>query len=153
MSYHFPFVILLRVCASIPLLFFFPLVNVTGRVTHVSPESREYLPELARARAAREKSLQDVKETSLSRFMSDLSVDRAKNPSAALNDQWESEEENDDEDLDVDIIDRSKWYLTLSFALCPQTDSVIGEERLPGQYIDVTRMRRQDEQVNWPRPA
>ncbi|KAH0835800.1 hypothetical protein J3R83DRAFT_9655 [Lanmaoa asiatica] len=70
---------------------------------------KEYLPELARARAAREKSLQDVKEASLSRFMSDLAVDRAKNPSAVLNDQWESEEENDDEeDLDVDIVDRSE---------------------------------------------
>lgn len=83
-------------------------MNVTDRVIHVSPESREYLPELARARAARDKSLQDVKEASLSRFMSDLAVDRAKNPSAVLNDQWESEEENDDEDLDVDIIDRGE---------------------------------------------
>ena len=89
---------------------------MTGRVTHVSPESREYLPELARARAAREKSLQDVKEASLSRFMSDLAVDRAKNPSAALNDRWESEEENNDEeeDLDVDIIDRSERRRYLS---------------------------------------
>jgi len=97
---------------------------------------KEYLPELARARAAREKSLQDVKEASLSRFMSDLAVDRAKNPEAAVNDRWESEEENEDEDedLEVDIIDQS-------------------EERWPGQYIDVTRMRRQDEQINWPRPA
>ena len=69
--------------------------------------SREYLPELARARAAREKSLQDVKEVSLSRFMSDLAVDRAKNPSAALNDRWESEEEEENEDLNVDIIDQS----------------------------------------------
>lgn len=71
-------------------------------------ESSEYLVELARARAAREKSLQDVKEASLSRFMSDLAVDRAKNPSGALNERWESEEENEDEDLDADIIDRSE---------------------------------------------
>lgn len=71
--------------------------------------SREYLLELTRARAAREKSLQDVKEASLSRFMRDLTVDRAKNPGAALNDRWESEEENDDEeDMDADIIDRGE---------------------------------------------
>lgn len=72
--------------------------------------SREYLPELARARAAREKSLQDVKEASLSRFMRDLAVDRAKNPGAALNDRWELEEENEseDEDLEVDIVDQSE---------------------------------------------
>lgn len=106
MSGHFRFVVLGRVCVQV---FFFSFVSITGRVIHVSPESREYLPELARARTAREKSLRDVKEASLSRFMSDLAVDRSKNPSAALNDQWESEEENDDEDdLDVDIIDRSE---------------------------------------------
>ena len=87
--------------------FFFPSCE---HLVNIFRESREYLPELARARAAREKSLQDIKEASLSRFMSDLAVDRGKNPSAALNDRWESEEENDDEeeDLDVDIIDRSE---------------------------------------------
>ncbi|KAF9220616.1 XPA-binding protein 1 [Gyrodon lividus] len=96
---------------------------------------KEYLSELAGARAAREKSLQDVKEDSMNRFMKDLAVDRAKNPQTALNDRWESEEENDDDDdVDVNIIDRS-------------------EEPWPGQYIDVTRMRRQDEQINWPRPS
>jgi len=96
---------------------------------------REYLPELARARAAREKSLQDVKDASLNRFMSDLAVDRAKNPGAAVEDRWESEEENEEEDdVEVDIIDRS-------------------EERWPGQYIDVTQMRRQEEEINWPRPG
>ncbi|KAF8839979.1 hypothetical protein BDN67DRAFT_904398 [Paxillus ammoniavirescens] len=97
---------------------------------------KEYLPELAAARAAREKSLQDVKEDSLNRFMKDLAVDRATNPQATLNDRWESDEENDDDDDD-------------------DTDDnfVIGEEPWPGQYIDVTRMRRQDEQINWPRPG
>lgn len=52
------------------------------------------------------------------------------------------------------------WMLTLSIEVSEDvrvsrvgTDSVLGEERWPGQYIDVTRMRRQDEQVNWPRPA
>lgn len=39
------------------------------------------------------------------------------------------------------------------FRIMFRTDSVIGEEPWPGEYIDVTRMRRQDEQINWPRPA
>ncbi|KAH7925733.1 hypothetical protein BV22DRAFT_1033654 [Leucogyrophana mollusca] len=100
---------------------------------------KEYLPELERARTAREKSLQDVKDDSMNRLMKDLAVDRAKNPEGALNDRWESDEENndgdDDDDLEVNLIDRS-------------------EESWPGQYIDVTRMRRQgDEQINWPRPS
>lgn len=45
--------------------------------------------------------------------MSDLAVDRAKNPSAE--ERWESEEENDDEDdVEVDIIDRSEHSRILS---------------------------------------
>lgn len=118
------------------------------RVIHISTRSREYVPELARARAAREKSLQDVKEASLSRFMRDLAVDRDKNPSGAVNEQWESEEENEDEeDVEVDVIDQSALFDSISLAL---TDSVTGEEPWPGQYIDVTRMR---EEINWPRPG
>ena len=92
--------------------------------------------------------LQDVKEASLSRFMSDLAADHAKNPSAALNDRWESEEEN--EDLDVDIIDQSTPFDGTFSAYANQ---VISEERWPGQYVDVTYMRRQDEQIHWPRPG
>lgn len=47
--------------------------------------------------------------------MSDLAVDRAKNPGAAVEERWESEEENDDEDdVEVDIIDRSELSLILS---------------------------------------
>ncbi|KIJ67362.1 hypothetical protein HYDPIDRAFT_108082 [Hydnomerulius pinastri MD-312] len=96
---------------------------------------KEYLPELARVRAAREKSLQNTKDDSMNRLMQDLAVDHAKNPEAAMNDRWESDgEDEDDDDVDVDIVDRS-------------------EEPWPGQYIDVTRMRRQDEQINWPRPT
>ncbi|KZP07020.1 hypothetical protein FIBSPDRAFT_875937, partial [Athelia psychrophila] len=52
-----------------------------------------YLPDLERARAIREKTLQDakadVKEDSMSRFMKDLTLDRASNPDAALLDKWE----------------------------------------------------------------
>ncbi|KAH7912107.1 hypothetical protein BJ138DRAFT_835992 [Hygrophoropsis aurantiaca] len=98
---------------------------------------KEYLPELEHARAAREKSLQDVKEDSMNRMLKDLAVDRSKNPEGTLNDRWESDEENDDDDddLEVNLVDRN-------------------EEPYPGQYIDVMRMRRQeDEQINWPRPG
>jgi hypothetical protein len=86
--------------------------HITDSAIHVSAGSREYLPELARARAAREKSLQDVKEASLSQFMGDLAVDRAKNPGAAENDRWEPEDENEDEDedLEADIIDQSERF-------------------------------------------
>ncbi|TCD60993.1 hypothetical protein EIP91_009185 [Steccherinum ochraceum] len=95
----------------------------------------EYLPELQRARAAREESLRAVKEDSMNRLMKDLTVDRENNPNAALLDRWDpTEEENEDED-EVNIIDRTDgpW---------------------PGQYHDITRERRRDDAaMNWPRPA
>ncbi|KAG1891638.1 uncharacterized protein F5891DRAFT_1166587 [Suillus fuscotomentosus] len=96
----------------------------------------EYLPELERARAARENSLQDIKEDSINRLMKDLAVDRAANPKAAAEDRWASDEEDvdDDDELEVNLIDRS-------------------EEPYPGQYIDVTRMRGHSENINWPNPG
>ncbi|KAF8882241.1 hypothetical protein BD779DRAFT_1612472 [Infundibulicybe gibba] len=96
---------------------------------------QEYLPELERARALREKTLQDAKDDSMNRLMKDLAVDRAANPDAAQRDRWELEEGDDDDDGDINIIDRS-------------------DEPWPGQYIDVTRARRHDdEEINWPKPA
>ena len=73
-----------------------------------SNTDRDYLPELVKARAQREKSLQAVKDDSMNRLLKDLSIDRAKNPASALNDRWDSEEEDADDEGDVDIIDRSK---------------------------------------------
>ena len=72
---------------------------------------REYLPELERARASRDESLRAAKEESMNRLMKDLAVDRAQNPEAATADRWEStlEEEGADDDLEVNIIDRSKY--------------------------------------------
>lgn len=70
--------------------------------------NRQYLPDLERARAAREKTLQDAKTDSINRMMSDLEVDRAKHPEAAAQDRWDPEEEEDDDDPDINIIDRSK---------------------------------------------
>ncbi|KAL0948008.1 hypothetical protein HGRIS_010630 [Hohenbuehelia grisea] len=98
---------------------------------------KDYLPELERARAARDQSLQAVKDDSLNRLMKDLEVDRAKNPDAAKLDRWDpaEEEEDDDDDLDVNLIDRS-------------------DDAWPGNYVDITRARRNgEEDINWPRPA
>ncbi|KAE9397922.1 XPA-binding protein 1 [Gymnopus androsaceus JB14] len=95
----------------------------------------QYLPDLERARAVREKKLQDAKADSMNRMMSDLEVDRAKHPEAAARDRWDPEEEEDDDDGDINIIDKS-------------------EERWPGEYIDVTRAQRHgDEGIHWPRPG
>ena len=80
---------------------------------------REYLPELERARAAREQSLQKAKEDSMGRLMADLAVDRARNPNAATADRWDPNEEEDDEDPDVSIIDRSKSSNTAVLAQKP----------------------------------
>lgn len=98
---------------------------------------RDYVPELERARERREKSLQNLKEDSIKRMMQDLEIDRAKNPKGALLDHWKPEDEaneDDDDDIDMNIIDRS-------------------EERWPGQYIDLTRTRRKDEAFRWPKPG
>ena len=65
--------------------------------------SREYLPELRRARAARDKSLQDIKDESMARLTRDLAVDKQRDP--ALNETWEEEDEGVDEGGD-NIIDR-----------------------------------------------
>ncbi|EPS96766.1 hypothetical protein FOMPIDRAFT_151785 [Fomitopsis schrenkii] len=112
-----------------------PILPCLPGLPHLAVYS-EYLPELERARAAREQSLQKAKEDSVSRLMADLAVDHAQNPNAAMADRWDpAEEEEEDEDADVNIIDRS-------------------EEAWPGQYIDVTRMHsRNDEGINWPRPG
>lgn len=150
--------------------------------------ARSYLPELQRARAARDASLQATKEDSMNRFMKDLTLDRAQNPDAALHDRWDPDQieegDDDDDDGDVNIIDRSTFCLCGLFPLqsrktfshcllfrgghivdaatsylVHQTNSVLlqnvaGEDPWPGQYVDVTRARRhEDERINWPRPG
>ncbi|KAK0467107.1 XPA-binding protein 1 [Desarmillaria tabescens] len=96
----------------------------------------EYLPELERARAAREQKLQAAKDDSMNRLMKDLELDRQRNPNAALQDRWDPNEDDDeDDDTDVNIIDQS-------------------DDPWPGQYIDMTRARRHDDQgFTWPRPG
>lgn len=70
----------------------------------LSQAAREYFPELERARAAREKSLQDMKDESMVRFTGDLAVDKQRDP--GLNEAWEEDVDEDGED---NIIDRCKW--------------------------------------------
>lgn len=61
----------------------------------------------------------------MSRLMKDLTVDRERNPSAALLDRWDPAEEEDDDDAEVNIIDRSESSLAVRLQgvltlLCPQ---------------------------------
>jgi hypothetical protein len=65
---------------------------------------REYLPELERARAARDKSLQDIKDGSIARLTKDLAADKQRNP--ALNETWEEEDEGEDEDGEDNTVGR-----------------------------------------------
>lgn len=121
-------------------------------MTNSSVCFREYLPELERARKQREKTLQEVKEDSMNRLLKDLAIDRAKNPQGPLNDRWDPEEEEEDDDTEINIIDRSE-YISRYLNYCG-ADTVTGDERYPGEYIDVTRARRYgDENVSWPRPG
>jgi hypothetical protein len=94
--------------------------------------------------------------------MKDLTIDRAANPNAALDDQWDPDEEDEteDDDGDINIIDRSKFsFVNYRHRACGGSCSVSlsiveGEEPWPGQYVDVTRARRTDnEHINWPRPG
>ncbi|KAF5367300.1 hypothetical protein D9757_010088 [Collybiopsis confluens] len=74
----------------------------------------QYLPDIERARAVREKTLEDAKADSMTRMMKDLEVDRENFPEAAERDRW-AEEDGDDEDEDdgdgdeeTNIIDRTE---------------------------------------------
>ncbi|CCM02732.1 uncharacterized protein FIBRA_04839 [Fibroporia radiculosa] len=103
-----------------------PLIHPHAMVTSgtLGFHASEYLPELERARAARAETLQAAKEDSVSRLMKDLAVDRARNPSGALHDRWDPNEDDDDgNDAEVNIIDRMTFALPLvfpSFTLFPQ---------------------------------
>lgn len=91
----------------------------------------------------------------MNRLLKDLSIDRARNPASALNDRWDSEEEDAD-DGDIDIIDRCKSGLYIyiySLSLAHPPLFFLAEERGPGDFVDVTRARRHEmEDINWPRP-
>jgi len=77
---------------------------------------REYIPELQRARAQREKTLQRAKDENMTRVLKDLAIDREKNPAGALADRWDPDEEDED-DGDINIIDRCEPMTNLSRGL------------------------------------
>ena len=81
---------------------------------------RDYVPELEKARAQREESLRAIKDDSMNRLLKDLAIDRAQNPASALNDRWDSSEEDEDEG-DINIIDRCKGALINSHLACSRT--------------------------------
>ena len=88
-----------------------------SRNTSLTLITSEYLPELARAQAAREANLAAKKADSMNRLMKDLSIDRQQNPEGFANDKWEEDEPmEDDEDAELsdnDIVDRSTSRLLL----------------------------------------
>ena len=45
----------------------------------------------------------------MNRVLSDLAIDRERNPAAAALDRWDPDEEGEDDDGDINIIDRSKF--------------------------------------------
>lgn len=85
--------------------------------TDITDAHRDYLPELQRARAQREKTLaraqEQAKADSMARVMKDLAIDRERNPAGALADHWDPDEEfaDDDEDTEINIIDRCTYTL------------------------------------------
>ncbi|CAK5273840.1 unnamed protein product, partial [Mycena citricolor] len=111
---------------------------------------KEYLPELQRARQAREQSLQAVKDDSMNRMMKDLAVDRAANPEAFANDRWDEDDNEDQDEPEMNIVDRSE---SNSARCIPPSQLGSGDDAYPGEYIDLTRPRRQEENIHWPRPT
>jgi hypothetical protein len=112
---------------------------------------REYLPELARVRAQREATLQKQKEDSTERMMTDLAVDRARNPKIGLQDRWnphDDEEEEEDDGGELNIIDRSAFHILSSAAIVlfrPHSASCYGPRFLPEESpaaCYMTRVRR-----------
>ena len=97
----------------------------------------------------------------MNRLLKDLAIDRAKNPTSALNDRWDSEDEEDvDDEGDINIIDRCKSaFLMHSLPVLTHFAPFIlmislAEERGPGGFVDVTRARRHEmEDIHWPRPG
>lgn len=71
--------------------------------------TKDYLPELERARKAKEESLRAAKQDSMNRLLKDLAIDR-QNPDFVRQDTWDpAEEEDDDDDEEINIIDKSAY--------------------------------------------
>lgn len=85
----------------------------------------------------------------MNRLMKDLDIDKAKDP-MAFSDKFQQDDEDEDDDGDGAIIDRCKLDLDSFCKACHKISSSLAEER---EYIDVTRVRRHDEGISWPRPG
>ena len=59
----------------------------------------------------------------MNRLMKDLAVDRERNPGAALLDRWDPAQEEDEDDDEVNIIDRGEYFPTC-WGDCPNSDTV-----------------------------
>jgi hypothetical protein len=45
----------------------------------------------------------------MNRLLKDLAIDQAKNPQGLSSEKWDPESEDEDDDTELNIIDRSKW--------------------------------------------
>lgn len=98
--------------------------------------SREYLPELERARAARDKSLQDMKDESMVRLTRDLAVDKQQNP--ALNEAWEEGDDGVDEDAEDNIIDRCESPSRIWRSAAPVYGTLVQPKVLGGESTSIS---------------
>ena len=72
----------------------------------------------------------------MNRLLKDLSIDRAQYPASALNDLWDSEEEDADEG-DMYIIDRCKSSFDKFLFLAYFSLLFLAEDRGPGDFVNV----------------
>lgn len=101
---------------------------------------REYLPELERARAARDKSLQDMKDESMARMTRDLAADKQRNP--ALNKTWDEDDEEVDEGEDDDIIDECESPSRIWRSTAPVYGALLQPRALGGENTSTSPDKR-----------
>ena len=90
--------------------------------------AKDYLPELERARKAKEESLRAAKQDSMSRLLKDLAIDR-QNPDFVRQDTWdptEEEDDDDDDDTEISIIDKSTYPIFLKVGRLADLASRLG---------------------------
>jgi hypothetical protein len=102
--------------------------------------NREYLPELERARAARDISLRGIKDESMARLTRDLAADKQRNP--ALNETWEEEDEGVDEAGEDDIIDRCESPAWISKSATLVHGTLLQPEALGRENISTSLNKR-----------
>jgi GPN-loop GTPase len=100
---------------------------------------KEYIPELERAVAQRESKLEKKKKEHIQRAMEDMKLD------GNLDDEGWARDDDDDAMFDADGIHFPRLYTDFSHS---------GLDEEPGHFIDVTQMRRgNQESTTWPKPG